>query len=74
MSYITVFYAGLVLKEFDSDLAFKTYRITCNQEVYNGAYYYAAVKAEPRRWWRMDGTPVLDADVPLNLKTWVLLL
>ncbi len=66
---IYVFYAGLLYGEYDK-YTFRLLQIHCDTEVYNGGYFY--VKND--RWYRMDFTPVLDVDVPLNLKAMLLLL
>lgn len=49
---------------------FRLLQVQCDTEIYNGGYAYAVGD----RWYRMDGTPVLDVDVPLNLKAMLLLL
>lgn len=66
-----VFYAGLLYKECSTHTELRQTQVMCPTEVYNGAYFYA--KPE-RKWYRMDGTPVLDCDVPKELKVILLLI
>lgn len=75
MNYL-VFYAGLLYGEYDGD-TFRMLQVQCDPEIYNGGYFYLrppqfAITTE--RWYRMDGTPILDVDVPVNLKAMLLLL
>lgn len=65
-----VFYAGLLYGVYDDFASFRLLQVHCDMELYNGGYYYLM----NARWYRMDGTPVLDVDVPLNLKAMLLLL
>ena len=76
MKACTIFYAGQIIAEFDFFHELREYRIICGQEIYNGAYVYVPPQnnRQEREWFRMDTTPVLEQDVPLELKTWVLLL
>jgi hypothetical protein len=44
-------------------------------EIYNGGYLYAAVSdSTPCRWWRCDLTPLLDDEVPKELRLLLVLL
>lgn len=74
MADIYVFYANLLIGQFSYD----NYRIFAKDpgaEIYNGAFVYFSPHKEPwKKWYRMDGTPVLDSDVPPELKLTVLLL
>lgn len=69
MNFI-VFYAGLLYGEY-TVVGFRELQIHGDMELYNGGYAY---NKQELRWYRMDGTPVLDVDVPLNLKAMPLLL
>lgn len=64
-----VFYAGLLYGEYDEG-GLRLLQVQGDLEIYNGAYFYL----KNDRWYRMDGTPVLDVDVPINLKAMLLLL
>lgn len=70
MPKLYVFYAGLLHSEYASHDSFRALQVHCDMELYNGGYIYVIGD----RWYRMDGTPVLDVDVPINLKTMLLLL
>lgn len=83
---VFVFYAGQLIGQFSVD-HYRQHRVSCTPEIYNGAFVYrlvpppryvpAAQVPLPRQdpgWFRMDGTPVLDSDVPPELKLTVLLL
>ena len=69
MKYL-VFYAGLLYEECD-EAGLRLIPVQGSMEIYNGAYFYS--KPE-KRWFRMDYTPLLDVDVPLNLKAMLLLI
>jgi hypothetical protein len=76
----TVFYADQLYGQFDTS-GYKLMRTSCDQEIYNGAYVRIDSERpglpsslETHGWFRMDGTPVLDADVPPTLKALVLLM
>ncbi len=69
MNYI-VFYAGLLYAECARE-AFRELQVQGDLELYNGGYAYSK---ELKEWYRMDGTPVLDEEVPTNLKAMLLLL
>lgn len=72
MKQITVFYAGLIYNQFDSDKyswAAISKILSAESEIYNGAYLH-----HNGDWYRPDLTPVLLDDVPKELRTWVLLL
>lgn len=72
---IAVFYANLLLFQFDSVAEFHTWRrsmVVGNHEIYNGAVVFAP--ADTRPWLRMDLTPMLLEDVPKELRTLALLL
>lgn len=69
MNFI-VFYAGLLYGEYDK-AGLRLLTVHGPLEVYNGAYMHNKFS---KSWYRMDGTPVLDVDVPLNLKAMLLLL
>jgi len=76
---ILVFYAGLLYEEFAYKEGFRHLQTTCNPEIYNGAYAYipaanTASHEHARCWYRMDGTPVLIADVPKELLLLMLLI
>jgi hypothetical protein len=68
MSDILVFYAGQLYGEYSMG-AFM--RVTCESEVYNGAFLFSNVTDE---WYRMDGTSILLEDVPKKIRAAVLLL
>lgn len=81
MTYATIFYAGLPYESYPDEDTLNAVRLACDQELYNGAfiyYHHGKSRWEPRRWYRMDLTPVLDteaqSDVPPELKAYVLLL
>ena len=83
---VFVFYAEQLIGQFSAD----NYRIFAKDpgaELYNGAFVYhlvpppryvpAALVPLPRQepgWYRMDGTPMLDSDVPPELKLILLLI
>lgn len=73
---IFVFYAGQLHEELASMKDFKHMQVTCDPEIYNGAYVYNPldIRSGARLWYRMDGTPVLLDDVPKELRLLVLLL
>jgi len=69
MNYL-VFYAGLLYGEYAATaVVWETIR--WDPELYNGAYAYSQ---KERKWYRLDMTPVLDVDVPKELKAMLLLL
>lgn len=72
MSKVTVFYAGRIYAEY---LHLKAYReaITSESDVYQGGYLYLHDN-KYGKWFRCDVTPVLDEDVPPELKMWLLIL
>lgn len=70
MNYL-VFYAGLLYKELATNDKFRNLQVFCPTEIYNGGYLYVRTD---RMWYLMDGTPLLDCDVPKELKTTLLLL
>jgi len=79
MKLYTVFYAGLVLHEFDNDKEYNTWsRAACHgsPEIYNGAYVHVPTRSpwQGCEWFRCDLTPVLLEDVPKELLLSVLLL
>lgn len=76
---VLVFYAGLVYlecthKEYELSLP------TWSPEIYNGAYLYLCNQNRYGRWgpeigwYRPDGTPFPEEQVPSALKAWVLIL
>lgn len=65
-----VFYASLLYGEYAHE-GLRLLQVQGPQDLYNGGYIYCKVD---RRWYRMDFTPVLGVDVPLNLKAMLLLL
>lgn len=65
-----VFYAGLLYGEYETD-DLRLLQVQGDLELYNGGYVY---NRHDKRWYRMDGTPMLDVDVPINLKAMLLLL
>lgn len=65
-----VFYAGLLYGEYAAE-GLRLLQVQGDLELYNGGYIY---DKHDKRWYRMDGTPVLDVDVPINLKAMVLLI
>ena len=65
-----VFYAGLLYGEYSVD-GLRLLQVQGDLELYNGGYVY---NRHDKEWYRMDGTPVLDVDVPTNLKAMLLLL
>ena len=65
-----VFYAGLLYGEYAAE-GLRLLQVQGDLELYNGGYVYS--KSE-RKWFRMDMTPLLDEDVPLNLKAMLLLI
>lgn len=67
-----VFYADMVYAECPNGHALANERTRSDGEIYNGAYVYC--RKEACHWYRMDGTPVLDSEVPPTLKTLVLLM
>lgn len=68
---IRVFYAGLHLGDYEArETTYLNLRL--NPEIYNGAYEFHTKGNPP--WYRMDWTPVLLEDVPLELRTLLLLL
>lgn len=74
-SQVRVFYAGLLYGEYTM-ATFKHLQMTCEQDIYNKAYVHMLpiegwVKCP---WYMMDLTPVLQAQVPKELLTSVLLL
>lgn len=69
MNFI-VFYAGLLYGEYSKE-GLTLLQVQGDLEIYNGAYVYNKYQLN---WYRMDGTPVLDVDVPLNLKAMLLLI
>ena len=69
MNFI-VFYAGLLYGEYAAE-GLRLLQVQGDLELYNGGYIY---DKHDKRWYRMDGTPILDVDVPLNLKAMLLLL
>lgn len=69
MNFI-VFYADLLYGEYDK-AGIGLLIAQGPSEIYNGAYLYNKFT---RNWYRMDGTPILDVDVPLNLKAMLLLI
>ncbi len=69
MNFI-VFYAGLLYGEYTAE-GLRLLQVQGDLELYNGGYIY---DKHDKRWYRMDGTPMLDVDVPLNLKAMLLLI
>lgn len=69
MNFI-VFYAGLLYGEYAAE-GLRLLQVQGDLELYNGGYIY---DKHDKRWYRMDVTPVLDVDVPLNLKAMLLLI
>jgi hypothetical protein len=69
MNFI-VFYAGLLYGEYAIE-GLRLLQVQGELELYNGGYVY---NKRDKRWYRMDGTPVLNTDVPPNLKALLLLL
>ena len=65
-----VFYAGLLYGEYAID-GFRMLQVHGGLELYNGGYVY---NRHDKGWYRMDRTPILDVDVPINLKAMLLLL
>lgn len=65
-----VFYAGLLYGEYAAE-GLRLLQVQGDLELYNGGYIY---DKHDKRWYRMDRTPVLDVDVPINLKAMLLLL
>ena len=65
-----VFYAGLPYGEYAAE-GLRLLQVQGDLELYNGGYVY---NKYDKRWYRMDRTPLLDVDVPLNLKTMLLLI
>ena len=78
---VLVFYAGLMLAEYSHD-EYRRNKVPFQwtPETYNGAFLYvvtpnkAMIYCSDPGWYRPDGTPVLEADVPSTLKAWVLIL
>lgn len=77
---LLLFYAGKLAGEY-SKWSYLRFDLThsdtaIGQEMYHGGYVYS--NQDPAttqsRWWRCDGTPMLDEDVPLELKMQVLLM
>lgn len=71
MKKIFVFYAGLLYGEYTEYADFRALQVQGQTELYNGGYVY---DEQFQSWYRMDMTPLLDVDVPLNLKAMLLLL
>jgi len=67
-----IFYAGQLHSSFPTGSeGLRGYRLArLGAEIYNGAYLFAPNK----KWYRCDLTPVLDEDVPKELKMLVLLM
>lgn len=77
--YALVFYADLLAMEFENSHSYDvTIRAMCagNYEFYSGAFVYFPHRSQRSltKWLRMDGTPILDQNVPNALKVWVLIL
>jgi hypothetical protein len=62
MARFTVFYGTQIYGEYGSWNSMYT-AISSNDDVYQGGYFYTA-DIKDKRWFRMDGTPVLLEDVP----------
>jgi hypothetical protein len=76
MTYATVFYAGQVLIELESEKALRTWgRSTCFgcPEFYNGGYIYCR-DVFRYGWGRPDLTLLLLKDVPKELRVLQLIL
>lgn len=74
---VLVFYAGLLLLEFDDTVEFTVWRrsvVIGDYEIYSGSYVYYPQKIFEHHWCRTDGTPCLLEDVPKELRTLALLL
>ncbi len=74
---ILVFYADKLYADCENRMAFDALHIHTNAELYNGAYLYDFRSMEIFQtcpWYRANGTPVLNEDVPKILKLSVLLL
>ena len=65
---IHVFYANQLYKSVEVDRDYSL--IDLGPEVYNGGYLIGS----SRKWFRCDLTPVLDEDVPKELKLLALLM
>ena len=77
---IRVFYCNTLHSEFSDPTDYGLFRVTCDREIYNGGYVY--VQHPPRHvpgstipipnlgngWYRIDGTPVLEYDVPAETR------
>lgn len=68
-----VFYAGKLLGHFPRD---KGRPWAMPRGMPDGAYIYDSDHSFHRsnEWYRADFTPVLDSDVPAELKAWLLIL
>lgn len=67
----TVFYAGLLYGEFPAPpYPYRLWKRDFPLDLPDGAYLHTP----EGKWFRSDYTPVLDADVPLELKALCLLL
>lgn len=83
---IRVFYCNVLHCEFSDPKDYGLFRVTCDREIYNGGYVYAQLPPRhvpgtaisfPNRdngWFRIDGTPVLECDVPTETRLINLLL
>lgn len=75
---IRAFYAGQLLHEFPKGYGWSSASTFLNRwsaEIYNGAYLHENPQNDfQHAWYRADLTPVLDVDVPKELKLLVLLL
>ena len=79
MKDVLVFYAGLLYGEYSHE-EYELEWAAVTPEVYNGGWLYMKNRCVIGRfgpapgWYRMDGTPCLDAGVPSELKVTLLLL
>lgn len=66
-----VFYAGMLYRTYTRKDMYAQISPVITPEIYQGGYVYLP---EDRQWFRCDLTPVLDEDVPKDLKALLLLL
>lgn len=71
---IYLFYAGQLVDQFHSAAIFNLHRSHIPYEILQGGYLYEPKDVCRRYWYRCDFTPVLDEDVPKQLKALSLLL
>lgn len=72
MKPITVFYAGILYAEYGNNHKYRKARLYANaNEVYNGCYIFLS---NDREWYRGDLTPIRLENVPIELRTLMLLM